>query len=1010
MASRFQMKLLAAVFTLLILPRAGGSEPATNQQTASALQRIPPTLPHWLAVDQLATGDTLTGSIKSAGVQSATLRIAAEFCRARILLNGRPLADIAPYCQLQSFDVTDAVRLGENRIEIQPQPVADAPAAVALTLTILQTDGQTLTLATDQNWRVSARTGKAASPASYGMVPEELWGTGRHDISIDQFENYEQWQQAKGGSGTSPRFFVAPGFEITQLRIAQPDEGSWVSLATDEQGRLTIAREDQGFLRMTLAQDFRSVAKVQAIESELLECRGLLYRDGWLYASANNSKKLCRLKLTEDGKPQDLTNLRELSGGVGHGRNDLSLSSDSVYLICGDSVDPLTTDFVDHTSPLRQRVAGRLRGEGSLLRTSLDGQHWELFCAGLRNPYGVANHPQNGDPFTYDADNEYDLGMPWYRPTRVLQLLPDADFGYRNASGQIPPRFSDQADNAPPLIDIGRGSPTAAIFGSEFRFPHPWNNALFVLDWTYGRVLAIHLAPRGAGYRASAELFLQGKPLNVTDVAAGKDGAMYLITGGRKTQSALYRISPVTPPSTTEGGAPPSSMQFQERVQQHSTRNRELARRFQSAVQRPSAGERPSREQHDQAGDVTGTLPFLDDPDPVVRYAARTALEKKPSNEWCDVMLTADRTSVRGLMAVARVLDPVRVPAIIRQLKKLDLEVAPIDQRMVWLRTLELCLTSDRDAVFAQKDAIEQQILAGWQSCQSPHWQISVEGSNADYRRRASLLLAEFESPELSELVVRDLLSGENQDDQITGLMALRNRRTGWTTEARKLQLQTLAAMPQMVGGEGLPAFHAWIERETMQTLSPDEQTLYTNLKASNQKSEPLPPSRPLVQKWMLETLTDVADHPNQGNVTRGEAIFRDALCARCHRFGQRGPSVGPDLTSVAGRFSRHDILDSIINPSKAIAENYRAETIQTADGKVVTGRLMPGGDFRSEKVRLIPDLLRPDQIIELDKQSIEDHRQSELSPMPQGLLDSFTKEEISDLLAYLTGREPFHQ
>ncbi len=69
-----------------------------------------------------------------------------------------------------------------------------------------------------------------------------------------------------------------------------------------------------------------------------------------------------------------------------------------------------------------------------------------------------------------------------------------------------------------------------------------YRDALYVLDWSYGRVLAVHLAPRGIGYRAAAELFAQGRPLNVTDIAAGPDGAMYLITGGRKTQSALYRI------------------------------------------------------------------------------------------------------------------------------------------------------------------------------------------------------------------------------------------------------------------------------------------------------------------------------------------------------------------------------------------------------------------------------------------------------------------------------------
>jgi putative heme-binding domain-containing protein len=159
------------------------------------------------------------------------------------------------------------------------------------------------------------------------------------------------------------------------------------------------------------------------------------------------------------------------------------------------------------------------------------------------------------------------------------------------------------------------------------------------------------------------------------------------------------------------------------------------------------------------------------------------------------------------------------------------------------------------------------------------------------------------------------------------------------------------------------------------------------------------------VRKWSLDELREVALNPQAGDARRGELVFRDALCVRCHRFGRNGAAVGPDLTFVGGRFSRHDILDSILNPSKAVAENYRSVTVQTTDGQVVTGRLVAGGDFRSERIRLVPDSLRPDQVVELDKQSIEDHWPSDASPMPQGLLDTWARDDIADLLAYLTGR-----
>jgi putative heme-binding domain-containing protein len=163
---------------------------------------------------------------------------------------------------------------------------------------------------------------------------------------------------------------------------------------------------------------------------------------------------------------------------------------------------------------------------------------------------------------------------------------------------------------------------------------------------------------------------------------------------------------------------------------------------------------------------------------------------------------------------------------------------------------------------------------------------------------------------------------------------------------------------------------------------------------------EPLPPPRPLVKRWTpadLETLLNAS-----GDAKRGAAVFRDALCARCHRAGARGPAVGPDLTHVAGRFSRRDLLESILSPSKVVADNYRSVQIITTDGRQIVGRVVMEGDFRSEKLRLATEPLRPSAVIELSKRDIDQVRETETSPMPQGLLDSFTQEEILNLLAFL--------
>jgi putative heme-binding domain-containing protein len=197
---------------------------------------------------------------------------------------------------------------------------------------------------------------------------------------------------------------------------------------------------------------------------------------------------------------------------------------------------------------------------------------------------------------------------------------------------------------------------------------------------------------------------------------------------------------------------------------------------------------------------------------------------------------------------------------------------------------------------------------------------------------------------------------------------------------------------------------------------------------------EPLPPARPVVQTWTVDALLPIAtatatatagagaaanapaNVPENANANtnandagtrtaaaaRGERVFQAALCSRCHRVGVRGPAIGPDLTHVAQRFSRRDILESIVRPSLSVAEPYRNARIVTEDGKVMTGRVVSAGDYRSQSLKLNTDPLRPSQWVEVDKRTIAEFLDLGTSPMPEGLLNPFTREEIADLLAYL--------
>ena len=131
---------------------------------------------------------------------------------------------------------------------------------------------------------------------------------------------------------------------------------------------------------------------------------------------------------------------------------------------------------------------------------------------------------------------------------------------------------------------------------------------------------------------------------------------------------------------------------------------------------------------------------------------------------------------------------------------------------------------------------------------------------------------------------------------------------------------------------------------------------------------------------------------------TKGKAVYEEAQCAACHKFGADGGAVGPDLTAVSSRFHRRDILESILLPSKVISEQYMNTIIRTKSGDVQEGRVLEETDA---KVVMQPNPLKPDKVT-IDKADIKSRGPSKVSPMPEGLVNLFKKEEILDLIAYI--------
>lgn len=783
-----------------------------------------------------------------------------------------------------------------------------------------------------------------------------------------------------------------PGFSIDRIRRAEPDEGSWVSMAFDPQGRITVAREDKGLLRLTLTEQGDEVVNVESINDTLLECRGLLYAYDSLYANANNSKGMYRLRDTSgDDRFDEVTLLREFPGTVGHGRNDLALGPDGmIYSIHGDAVVVPTDNIVDRTSPLRDTRRSKPEREGHLIRTNQDGTHWEVVAAGLRNPFGI-DFNADGELFTYDADAEFDMGAPWYRPTRLDHLVSGADFGWRGLTKSWPPYRLDHPDNALPVVDIGKGSPTAVKAGIRSSFPPAYQKAMFALDWAYGRIVACHLYPRGAGYVCRPETFLKGRPLNVTDLDFGPDGSMYVVTGGRKTQSVLYRIRYTGPRSPLA----------EDTLQQ-------VARREFSRRQRHK---RQKLEQlHGVAAQASDAVAMawasIGSHDPTIRQAARVAVEHQPVDAWRTLALKEGepRRQIVGLLALSRNGNVNDRSLILQRLNTLSVDELSAFNQLSMLQSYSLCLT-DEETLDAALVLRTRERLAKWLSRGLDRAFHAPTGSGPGVTRKLAHLLIQLDSADSVRQVIDLLAWSKTHEERIDYLFMLRNVRNGWTNKNRRLYFETLRHVEQtVVGGDGMPGFLKRIREEAVKTLTESERTELEDVIESSSESEPrLPSTRPIVREWKVEEIDEIlAATDATPNAQRGKELFNAASCSRCHRSGRLGHFVGPDLTSVARRFSRRDLLVSMMKPSLVVAERYRNVQIVTTDGRSVVGRPVSGGDYRSPVIRIATDALNPTQIVEIAKSDIDVHRDSTLSPMPAGLLNTLTRLEILDLLAFL--------
>jgi putative heme-binding domain-containing protein len=151
---------------------------------------------------------------------------------------------------------------------------------------------------------------------------------------------------------------------------------------------------------------------------------------------------------------------------------------------------------------------------------------------------------------------------------------------------------------------------------------------------------------------------------------------------------------------------------------------------------------------------------------------------------------------------------------------------------------------------------------------------------------------------------------------------------------------------------------------------------------------------------WTLDELSAAANTGMTGrDFDNGRKIFGAAACFACHRYGNAGGMTGPDLTGAGGRYSPHDLLDQIINPSKVINEQFAPIVVTKNDGTTLTGVVV---NLSGDGVTINTDLSDPNQRVNVDRKEVKSIEPSPVSPMPPMLLSMLKKDEVLDLLAYV--------
>jgi putative heme-binding domain-containing protein len=469
-------------------------------------------------------------------------------------VNGQKMGVGTGTKQLVEYDISKALARGQNVVAVRVSNQSGDTAALCARVIVKDRGGNWESHSTNDTWKTNANVLPLWSTIAYA---DRGWSLAQ---SFGRLGETAPWdlvdESAKESLETHQRFTAENDFEVQRV-VDGEVIGSAIAMAFNEFGQVVISQEGGPLLLLYDDNKDQVPTASRVLCDRVTNCQGILCLNGDVYVTGDGPDGAGLYRLSDRNRDGTLETVKLLIGFEGemaeHGAHGVALGPDGlIYVVVGNHTT--VKGAIDPDSPYRNWYEGDLNQPryedpgghavgikapaGMVLRTDSDGSAVQIVAGGLRNAYDLAFN-RDGELFIPDSDMESDQGTPWYRANRLYHIVAGGEYGWRSGWANWPDYYVDQI---PPVLDLGRGSPTGIAAYNHIAYPQRLHGAMFVADWAQGRILAVKLKKNGGSYTAESSVFLQGNPLNVTDLDVGPDGNLYFITGGRGTEGGLYCI------------------------------------------------------------------------------------------------------------------------------------------------------------------------------------------------------------------------------------------------------------------------------------------------------------------------------------------------------------------------------------------------------------------------------------------------------------------------------------